>query len=121
MSVNSKNSIEHARRDTRATLAKAYNTAEGVVKINGHNTLEHELAKAIVCIELAKQGKQFITEAIFENGKRADVVCLDDYEAIEILHTEQEKNIINKSRDYPIYVRAMKSEDVIKAALKEIR
>lgn len=118
--INSKTQLDLTRKETRATLSKSFNLREGVIKINAHNTMIHEISKAIVCYELAKQGKTFITEGIFENGKRADIVVLEDFEAIEILHTEQEKNLLNKNRDYPIFVRGMKADDVLKQGLKEM-
>ena len=47
----------------------------GSVKISKANTDEHELMKYLICRQLCKEGKQFITECYFKNLKRADIVC----------------------------------------------
>lgn len=96
-------------------LSKKFNSKEGVIKINVHNTIEHELAKFMLCWNLAKKGKQFITEAIFTNNKRADIYCLDTGEAYEILHSESIEDFKkNKTAEYPVPVFAFKSQDVLK-------
>ena len=92
------------RGESLKLLSRKFNVKEGVVKINVGNTLEHELAKFLVCWELAKQGKQFVSEAVFENGKRADVFVLDDMEAVEILVSETKEMLRGKIRDYPVPV-----------------
>lgn len=49
------------------------------------NTWEHEEAKCSVCYGLLKRKSKFITEAVSnKTGERADIVCLDNGERIEI-------------------------------------
>jgi len=71
------------------------------LRLSTANTKEHEFKKFEICWELLKEGKQFITEAIFDNGSRADILVLDDYKIIEILCSEKEADCINKSKKYP--------------------
>ena len=92
------------RSESLKLLSRKFNHKEGVVKINVHNTLEHELAKFLVCWELAIQGKQFVSEAVFENNCRADVFCLDDMEAVEVLVSETKGMLREKVKDYPVPV-----------------
>jgi hypothetical protein len=95
-------------------LSRKFNNREGVVKINVHNTLKHELAKFLVAWRLSKEGKQFVTESVFENGKRADVFVLDDCEAIEVLESETEEMFKEKVKDYPCATFCVGADDVIK-------
>jgi len=71
------------------------------IRISVANSLEHEITKLKICYNLIKEGKEFITEAIFDNGSRADILVLDDYKIIEILHTEKEKDCLEKAKKYP--------------------
>lgn len=71
------------------------------IRINVANSLEHEVAKLKICYELIKDGKEVITEAIFDNGSRADILVLDDFKIIEILCSEDEKSCLEKFKRYP--------------------
>jgi len=64
--------------------------------------LKHELAKFKICWELACEGKEFVTEAVFTNGKRADILVLDTGDVIEILHSETKEMAQKKCVDYPV-------------------
>ena len=72
------------------------------IRLSHANTWQHELKKVEVCWELLKQKKEFITEAIFENGSRADILNLTDGIVIEILHTETVEKFKEKIKKYPI-------------------
>ena len=50
---------------------------------------------------MIKSGKEVFTEAIFDNGSRADIVVLDDHRVIEILHSEKEADCLEKAKNYP--------------------
>ena len=95
-------------------LHPAFNSKENVIKLNKNNTIEHELAKALICIEAMERGVDFVSEAVFENGKRADVFLLQDEEAIEIVKTESKKSIEKKHKDYPVDIRALKADYILK-------
>lgn len=101
------------RNETMKLLSRKYNHKEGVVKINSGNTLNHELAKFLLCWKLANEGKQFVTEAIFENGKRADILVLDEFEAWEVLKSETEEQFKKKLDEYPCPAIAFKADDVL--------
>ena len=73
----------------------------GCIRINPSNSYEHEKAKFDECYELAKNGKEYLTEAIFHNGKRADIIVLDENRVIEILHTEKLEEAKEKVKGYP--------------------
>ena len=94
-------------------LSKKFHYKEGVVKINTHNCFQHELAKFLLCWQLAKEGKEFVSEAVFSNSNRADVFCLDDKEALEVLHSETLEMFKKKVVEFPCAVFAYKSDEVL--------
>jgi len=71
------------------------------IRINVNNSLEHELAKLRICYELIRSGKEVFTEAIFDNGSRADILVLDDFKIIEVLYSESEESCLDKAGKYP--------------------
>ena len=71
------------------------------IRINVANSLEHEITKLRICYDLIKEGKEVFTEAIFDNGSRADILVLDDYKIIEVLCSEGEGACLEKSKKYP--------------------
>ena len=78
------------------------------VHINPSNSLEHERKKLDLCHALRVLGKDFYTETKFTNGTRADMYCLDDDIAYEIVCTEKEESIIRKKTVYPCDVLVVK-------------
>jgi len=75
------------------------------VRISTGESLDHAIAKTIVTWYLMTQKKEVLTEAIFEgNNGRADVLCLDDDVAYEIIETEGDKSINRKQWKYPVDV-----------------
>lgn len=94
-------------------LDKKYHFKKNVVKLSKHETFDHKLAKCLTCIELSENGKNFITEAIFSNGKRADVIDLSTGDVIEILSSEKEESIEKKREEYPLPIIALKAKHVI--------
>ncbi|MDX1279467.1 hypothetical protein [Oceanihabitans sediminis] len=86
------------------------------VRINTHNTLEHETAKLKVAYLLIKDKKKILTETIFKNGARADILIPEDFRVIEILHSETEKEVLDKKEYYPhqLDILYFKSSEVLK-------
>jgi len=85
------------------------------VRINTGSTLEHELAKFLLCRSLAKEGKDFMTEAIFENRKgRADIVVLDDSLIIEITASEKEESLERKATVYPLPIQRFRAKELLR-------
>lgn len=71
------------------------------IRINVNNSIEHEITKLKICYDLIKSGKEIITEAIFVNGSRADILVLDDYKIIEVLYSESKSSCLEKAKKYP--------------------
>ena len=72
------------------------------IKISAANTDEHELMKYLICRQLCKEGKEFITEVYFTGSKRhCDILILDDFKVVEILGTETEEECREKIKNYP--------------------
>ena len=76
------------------------------VKVNSHNSLEHESLKFFICYELRKRGVDFYTEAKFTgNIGIADIICFNPNtgigKIIEILHSETLEEAKEKTKKYP--------------------
>jgi len=106
------------RNASRRHLSLSYNTKEGVVKLNKGTTLEHELAKFLLCWELLQTDQAFVTEAIFTNGDRADIFVLDTCEAWEVLKSETVERF--DAKEYPVKKRAFRAKEVIKQWKKKL-
>jgi hypothetical protein len=91
-----------------------FNHKLNVIKLSKHETREHSLAKCLTCIELLENGVDFYTEAIFNNGKRADIYCPKKNTAYEIVKSETKESIENKKKEYPCEIIFLGSRDIIK-------
>ena len=99
----------------RRLLSLAYRNDTNKVKISSANTFTHELLKMKVCYILLQKKHEFVTEAIFENGGRADVFDLTNGVVYEILHTESEEYFNSKKYRYPNEIK-----EIIPIRTKEI-
>ncbi|MFH1210269.1 MAG: hypothetical protein V1663_05795 [archaeon] len=61
----------------------------------------HIMKKLEVCIELMNKNHKFITEAIFLDGSRADIVDLTEGVVYEILCSETDEMFDEKIKKYP--------------------
>lgn len=113
------NSIEYKRREVYSYLDKSKNLTENVVKVNSNNTNNHEIAKFIISLDLIKSGKSILTEAIFADGKRADVICIDDMRVYEIIYSEREDSIRHKKESYPLDVTVLYADGIIEQYLQQ--
>ncbi len=113
--------LSKQRYETSKLLHRAFNSKPNVIKINRNNTFEHELAKFLMCWEIAQDGKHFVCEAVFENKKRADILVLDDEEAIEILQSETMESIAKKNKDYPVPIVPFKAKYVLSLWIEKIK
>ena len=79
------------------------------LRLNAHNSLEHERKKFELAFQALKEGRAFLTEAILEgrNGI-ADFVDLENMTITEVLHTETEEELKEKVKSYPDAVRIEK-------------
>ena len=109
--------MDRRKYNTKGLLHPAYNTKENVIKINKNNTFEHELAKFLMSWELIQSGQDIVTEAIFQNNKRADILALQDGVAYEILCSEKPENILKKEKEYPVAIKPFKAQKVIEQSL----
>ena len=89
------------KRNNCLNLVRISNRKINEVRYSESESEDHIAMKRDICTQLILDGKQFITEAIFETGGRADILILDDFEVIEIVNTEKEESLINKSKRYP--------------------
>jgi len=62
---------------------------------------QHIMKKLEVCIDLLSKNHKFITEAIFENGSRCDVLDLTSGVVYEILCSETDEIFEEKIKKYP--------------------
>ncbi len=88
------------RNDVARRLEHTSSIHRNCIRINAGSTKRHEEKKFEIAWRLAKEGKEFITEAVFKKeGVRADIVCLDTKEIFEI-ETNPRDFELRKS-DYP--------------------
>jgi len=66
-----------------------------------NNTWQHEFRKFQIFWALRKQGHNVMTETIFTNGKRADIIDMDNGVIFEVTFTETEKKLEEKTEHYP--------------------
>jgi len=83
------------------SLVKPSNRELNTVRFSSNETKKHKEKKEEVCKKLKEQGIDFITEAIFTTGGRADVLVLQDFTAVEIMSTEKDESIEEKMKLYP--------------------
>lgn len=105
----------------RSILDNAYKKDLNQIKINTNNTFNHEMVKSAVSYILKKNGHDFYTEAIFRNGKRADVIDTEEQCIIEVLESESLSNIINKQKSYPLKIYPVKIDAFTKVNLTELK
>ncbi len=93
------------RNKIEIAVVKRLSIKRNVVNLNTHNSWQHEMIKTRICYELQKLGKHFITEAPLSfkgrEGTKADILVLDDAQAIEVMVSETEQQLQYKSSKYP--------------------
>ena len=82
-------------------LVRVSNRKLNEIRTGANESYHHQLAKKSLCQYFLAVGKNFITEAIFEKGGRADIFLLDDLTVVELLCTESLENIEVKKKTYP--------------------
>ena len=73
------------------------------IRVFKNNTRDHEFKKFEICWELILNGYEILTESIFTNGSRADIVGIKEGRGIiiEVLKSETEKQLAEKIKKYP--------------------
>lgn len=79
---------------------KNYKGDLNCVKFSINNNYEHEIKKAEVCLKAQINGFDFLTEAEFLAGGRADVYLVDADTVIEILCSETKERF--EKKHYPV-------------------
>jgi len=93
--------MKQAKRNACLNLVRPGNRRINEVRISDGESKEHKAKKKEICGRLLLEGKQYICEAIFETGGRADVLCLDTFTAYEVVKTETNESILRKQQEYP--------------------
>lgn len=75
------------------------------LKFSAGESDEHIQMKLEICKWLARNKKEYYTEAVFESGGRCDVINSDDQIIYEVFNTESEKSMEIKAKKYPFEVR----------------
>ena len=109
----------HKRNSSLNLLDRSFNITKNVIKFGKGETMEHFLAKCLLCKELKELQKYFVTEAIFINKSRADIFILDDCEAWEVLGSETLDMLANKS--YPCKIISFDADKVLKINKIEVK
>ena len=89
------------RRNACTNLVRRGNRKLNEVRISDGESKAHQDKKIELCKRILAAGKHFMTEAIFTDGGRADILVLDDFKAIEIVHSESNDSITAKADYYP--------------------
>ena len=95
-------------------LDMSYRKDVNLIKIGANNSWAHEMAKCIICIYLKKNKRNFVTEAIFKEGKgRVDVLDITRGICYEVVTTEKKESIEVKKGKYPLDLIELNSIDVM--------
>lgn len=88
------------RRKAWRYVDRMHRCPVNAVRLNARNTDAHEEMKYRICRQLNREGKEFLTECILQNGRRVDILVLDDVKIIEILASETERQCAQKVQAY---------------------
>ncbi len=105
--------LMHFRNKGMQKLDRAYNPTRNVIRFSHTETIEHYLQKCRICYILKKMQVEFVCEARFYEGTRADIYVLDKDLAIEVLHSEAWENLDKKRKEYPCWVVGINSTDPV--------
>ena len=92
------------RNESMRLLSLRMRGKRNAVYIGDNEGRAHALKKAEICHRLKQLDREFYTEAMFKNNKRADVFVLDDCLAIEVIDSEGMDSIKEKAKEYPCRV-----------------
>lgn len=90
-----------SKRNESLQLLQDSNISINEVRVSTGESFTHIWMKSEICKKLQAEGKQFVTEAIFKTGGRADIFVLDDFLVIEIAKSEKPESIERKKALYP--------------------
>ena len=90
------------RRNDCMRLVRISNRKPNGLYWHSGETWEHVLTKLRICYLLKSEGQEFLTEAIFNNGERCDILNLDEGVIYEIINSETKESIEKKKKSYPL-------------------
>ena len=93
--------IKNAKINEALNLLRIGSRKVNEIRYSTSESVEHRTTKKNICKSLWLKGKDFVTEAIFKNGCRADIFVLEDFKVIEIMKTETIESIEKKMKKYP--------------------
>ena len=99
---NQKYKREHIR--SSLNLVRFSNRCGGhvnCIRFSLGESWQHIAKKVEVCCSLREMGHDFLTEAIFLNGSRCDVLDITEGVVYEILHSETDEQLAEKIKKYP--------------------
>jgi len=82
-------------------LDDAFRKDRNMVKIGKGNTKAHERTKFDICWGLLQEDRNFVTEARFKSGGRADVFDITTGVVYEVICSETKKQCEEKVKKYP--------------------
>ena len=102
------------RRENKSELSLNGNMKENVVCINTKKGFIHSLAKFILSWKLATENNNFVTDVTFKNGKKSDIIDLDNSIAYNILNTNSiEETQPVQNSVYPVTVQPILAKTLI--------
>ena len=93
--------MKQMKRNACLSLVIPSNRRVNEVRFYPGESKEHIAKKKEICGRLLTEGKHFVCEPIFITGGRADVLCLDNFTAYEVVKTETNESILRKQQEYP--------------------
>ena len=80
------------------------------IRLNASCSDEHNLEIIKRCMEYLKNGIPFLTECIFVNGMRCDILLPATYPALieEIAVSESNESLANKQKKYPFPIKVIR-------------
>lgn len=93
-----RNNVARLVRNANATSNEKHRRS---VTIDPGNTIAHELMKFRRGFKCVNAGHRILTEIVFHNGKKADLLDLDIATVYEITHSESKKSLQAKAKSYP--------------------
>lgn len=98
-----KNSEDYRKREflNEIRISNRSGSHINCIRVFPNNSFEHEQTKFLVCMKLAEWGHDFVTEAIFNDGKRADIIDLKKGIIYEVMKSETDEKFNLKLSQYP--------------------
>lgn len=119
--IKSDNSVRSKLKKLALSTISSSNRSNIKCSYGPSESDEHRNTKCIIGRWAYKNSVKFCTEAVFNNGGRADIVLLDFGIAIEVLHSEKLSSFIKKNYPIPtIPVKTSMSKTNIEIMLDDI-